>query len=731
MNIKKYSQLDFSLGVQSATTWLLKKPNELQRGINLRFTESVGGFERRPGFVRAGNTFASVAPQGGHIAKFSNASKRLVAVNNSGATATIIRVQDSGNGSWSDVLMPAINQVPVMTWGNAPTGVASASSEFQEYYAYKAFDGSINSGPNIWIANSNTGWLKYDFGYGVTKVITSYSIVGIAIDRITSANQAPKSWSLDGSNDNIIWVNIDTQTNADAWTAGLKRTYTTNNAVAYRYYRIVVNANQGSAYYLEIAELELLAAGYPLNSVIFFKDYLDEVYVSGFNPATGDPIQPININKDLNVSTTRNLLNCPFGYFFQDFLGVLYIANVLINTNRFKDRVYKASPPLGAITYTQGIQTAVTEFKVDSVRYLKVGMALDIYRAGTETKVYDITITAVNKNINTITSATTVTLADNDEIWLDGRKGLLSIFWNVDYPNPQATGEFLTVKPGTDASPTITGIGASSNRMFIWTRNSGTRWDGQNLVTFNNSVGCISHRSIANIDDDWLIWVDAKGNIRARNETASQQENISRAIRNTWMRKLTLEQLKAVSAGIVDQTYKLYLGTINGEYIRVCYDFDANTWSPERLGYPALIQAADDYTGVLKPYFFSSNGRLYMDEQGDLDDDKNIAMEAGTGQDMLGTEQVKRFYGIKLFSRNCNGLRLQTAVDGDQMKTIGRIEGEVCFMKFPEQGESKLPLGTTIDWQVMGVGPGEAPKVDGAVVYYVPEEDVPNEQRRS
>ena len=101
MNINKWRQFDFSLGVQNATTWLLKKPNELARGLNLRFTETVGGFERRPGFAQAGSQFSSAnAPQGGHIAKFSTGSRRFVAVNNDADSATIIRYQDSGTGGW-------------------------------------------------------------------------------------------------------------------------------------------------------------------------------------------------------------------------------------------------------------------------------------------------------------------------------------------------------------------------------------------------------------------------------------------------------------------------------------------------------------------------------------------------------------------------------------------------------------------------------------------------------
>ena len=160
--------------------------------------------------------------------------------------------------------------------------------------------------------------------------------------------------------------------------------------------------------------------------------------------------------------------------------------------------------------------------------------------------------------------------------------------------------------------------------------------------------------------------------------------------------------------------------------MRVCYDFESNTWSPERLGYPALIQAEDDYTGDLKPYFFSSNGRLYRDEESNLDDDKTIAFEAGTGRDMFGTEQKKKFDGIMLFTKNCNGLRLQASVDGGQFKTIGKIEGEVCYMKFPEQGDNVLDRGVSIDWQVKGAIKGDAQEVEGAVIYWVPEENIPN-----
>ena len=196
-----------------------------------------------------------------------------------------------------------------------------------------------------------------------------------------------------------------------------------------------------------------------------------------------------------------------------------------------------------------------------------------------------------------------------------------------------------------------------------------------------------------------------------------------------YLRKLTLAQLKATSAVAFDNTYKLFLGTIDGSNIRLCYDFDANTWSPERLANKALIQAIDDYTGDLKPYFFAEDAKLYMDETGNLDGDKVIPFEAGTGPDMFGSEQIKKYTGLTLFTENCAGIRVQASVDGGEFKTVGRIDRPVCYMEFPQNGDNKLPSGVTFDWQLKGSNEGDPPKVNGAVVYYTIEENIPSERR--
>jgi len=254
MSLNRYPQVDFSGAVQVATSFLMKKPNEIADIRNGRFGVELGSIVRRDGHSRAGSTFGAGGqntPTGGFIAKYTTGNKRFVAVNNSGNTATIIRVQDSGTGAWSTL-----------------------------------------SGTTI-----------------------------------------------------------------------------------------------------------------PVDAKVYFFLYLDEVYITGYDPATGDPITPYNVDNTLDVSATRNILNMPACRYLAEFNGALYAANVKISSTRYKDRLYKSSGPLGAITFMNSAQSGMlTQFTVDSVRYLKTGMAIDVYTGGTDTKIYDFTISAVDK-VNSMLNA--------------------------------------------------------------------------------------------------------------------------------------------------------------------------------------------------------------------------------------------------------------------------------------------------------------------------------------
>lgn len=170
-----------------------------------------------------------------------------------------------GNGSGIDSSIYgngySADKTATMTSNSAPSpNVTSASSEYNaDYAAWKAFDKiTTKSGTNNeWTtATTQTGWLKYDFGSGNAKVIQKYSLIIVPVGFYSSRNDAPKTWTFEGSNDGSTWTVLDTRENEQDWAEGEKRVYEFENDTAYRYFRINVSANNGGTY-LRIMEMEM------------------------------------------------------------------------------------------------------------------------------------------------------------------------------------------------------------------------------------------------------------------------------------------------------------------------------------------------------------------------------------------------------------------------------------------------------------------------------------------
>ncbi len=114
----------------------------------------------------------------------------------------------------------------------------------------KAFDKASNT---KWLVFSTTGSLKYDFSGDAAYKVTKY--------KVTSANdfpgRDPKSWTLQGSNDGVIWTTVDTQSNQTFAARLQTNEYSISNNISYQMYQLNVTANSGESY-LQIAELQLL-----------------------------------------------------------------------------------------------------------------------------------------------------------------------------------------------------------------------------------------------------------------------------------------------------------------------------------------------------------------------------------------------------------------------------------------------------------------------------------------
>ena len=138
--------------------------------------------------------------------------------------------------------------IPTMTSNTTPSGVVSASSEFDN--ARKAWNAMDKTNATYWLTNTTTGWLQYQLTSAY--IIVKYTITGDPV----GTTRSPKNWTLQGSDDGVNWITLDTQINQTSWTLSEKRTFTFSNLTAYVYYKINVTLNNGGGY-VGITEWEL------------------------------------------------------------------------------------------------------------------------------------------------------------------------------------------------------------------------------------------------------------------------------------------------------------------------------------------------------------------------------------------------------------------------------------------------------------------------------------------
>lgn len=146
--------------------------------------------------------------------------------------------------------------VPTMTGATAPSGTASASSEFGGYYGWSAFNGTVASHTDTWLASDTSvpQWIRYDFGSGNSKIIAQYALVATCYGWGTDIN--PKTFKLQGSANGSSWTDLDSRSNITTWSLCERKTYTIASPASYRYYRLYISAYNGGTY-LAVGEFEL------------------------------------------------------------------------------------------------------------------------------------------------------------------------------------------------------------------------------------------------------------------------------------------------------------------------------------------------------------------------------------------------------------------------------------------------------------------------------------------
>lgn len=190
-------------------------------------------------------------------------------------TGVLILAAAIGLGFSSNVYIPvaiAAESTPTILPINlAVDGTVTASGENGSHEGKdKAFDQYIFS---KWLTFSTPAWLQYEFT--TAKIVNSYSIT-TAEDEL---GRDPKSWVLKGSNDGIVWDDLDTQQNQSFTSRHQTKTYSFANTAAYKFVKFDNFANQyDDGGMLQLSEIKLFG-----NDVQTFSTIKPTVTASGEN----------------------------------------------------------------------------------------------------------------------------------------------------------------------------------------------------------------------------------------------------------------------------------------------------------------------------------------------------------------------------------------------------------------------------------------------------------------
>ncbi len=137
-----------------------------------------------------------------------------------------------------------------------------------------------------WLTFATTGWVQ-------VKLSAPIAVKNYAM---TSANDVPardpRDWTLQGSNDGVAWMTLDTRTGQAFPDRGVTLHYPITNAEAYLYYKLDVTAN-GGAPIVQLAELEMANPAVPTPTPVdgpfhgwMRAKHSDGTWAGGFSPST-------------------------------------------------------------------------------------------------------------------------------------------------------------------------------------------------------------------------------------------------------------------------------------------------------------------------------------------------------------------------------------------------------------------------------------------------------------
>ena len=298
------------------------------------------------------------------------------------------------------------------------------------------------------------------------------------------------------------------------------------------------------------------ATSLPANAKSYFINFLDRLVHQGYAASSNSFVNSAILAATTYSTTENNVKYAPDAKYLILFNNQIYALNALVDGVRHKSRVYVSSTPREIVTYINGDQSGMlTSLQVDSVKYLKAGMVVDIYTGGTNGKAVDsLTLTGIDYTENVISFVPkNVTLSDKDEVYLEDQKGNLNVFWDTR----NEVGDYYEIK--TNDGEEVMGGFVNQNRLVIAKKNSLHKIVGVQSVEVSDKIGIYSPDSISNIGG-YTIFFHNTGFYRYTD--GQMPELISQPVED-YVRAMSGGNWDKVVAGNEsDQIYIAYIGEL-------------------------------------------------------------------------------------------------------------------------------------------------------------------------
>ena len=204
---------------------------------------------------------------------------------------------------------------------------------------WNAFDGN-NGFPQGWYGYpfGNKANITYDFGSGVTKIITMYNLSCGHTSQPTL--YLPTAWTFEGSNDNSTWTVLDSKT-GQSLTAGVFKDYSFTNTNAYRYYKFSVTAVSGDSPIvreMEMYESVPIALSVKTSTAIktqgSYALNISALQTTSLGKTINHTITPLNLSgiDTMKIDIRASRTGSNFNMSFTDSGGGIITFNVTINS---------------------------------------------------------------------------------------------------------------------------------------------------------------------------------------------------------------------------------------------------------------------------------------------------------------------------------------------------------------------------------------------------------------